>query len=143
MTTWLTDGSGEEWRPVREFDGSYEVSNFGRVRSLDRRNDNSVGVSRFLRGKILSLSQDSEGYAQVGLLRDGAETKARVHRLVGAAFLDNPLNLPIIDHRDRNRRNNVPANLRWASFSDNRRNTGTIADMKRLAEGDAPGLGLK
>lgn len=133
MTEWLKDANGnrcEEWRTIPGFGGAYEVSSFGRVRSLDRGNINSVGVLRILRGKMLSLSQDSEGYSQVGLLQSGAETKVRVHRLVALAFLSNPLCHPVVDHRDRNRRNNAPENLRWASYSDNRRNT----DMKKLAD---------
>jgi hypothetical protein len=131
MTTWVK-GRIEKWVSVFGYRGLYEVSNLGRVRSVDRTNVNKSGVSRVLRGKMLRLSCDSEGYAQVGLLRDGIETKARVHRLVASTFLLNDLDLPIVDHIDRDRTNNDLSNLRWASYADNRANNSRY--MKRLAE---------
>jgi hypothetical protein len=138
---WITDANGnkcsvEKWLSVRGYSGSYEVSNLGRVRSVDRENINRNGVRRILRGKLLSLSLDGEGYAQVSLLRGGVERKARVHRLVAEAFLLNEAALPLVDHRDRNRGDNSVPNLRWASFSLNRRNT-AMADIKRMAELEA------
>lgn len=123
----------ESWREIDGFEGRYAVSTLGRVRSLDRTNINVNGVRRILRGKMLRLSRDSEGYHQVGLLRNGRETKVRVHRLVARAFLPNPGNLPVVDHRNRVRTDNVRSNLRWATYSQNRRN----ADMRALAEAEA------
>jgi hypothetical protein len=140
MTTWLKDNRGnkchfEKWVSVSGYRGLYEVSNFGRVRSVDRENVNKNGVKRTLRGKMLRLSRDGEGYAQVGLLRGGMETKARVHRLVATSFLLNDLSLPLVDHIDRDRANNDLSNLRWASFADNRANNSRY--MKKLAEQEA------
>lgn len=142
MTTWTTDAAGvvEKWLAVPSHAGLYEVSNRGRVRSLDRINVNCKGVKRLLRGKQLRLAPDSEGYPQAGLFRGGVETKVRVHRIVAGVFILNVDNLPLVDHRDRDRVNNGVENLRWASFSDNRQNVRRIealADMKRLAEGEA------
>lgn len=141
---------GEYWMAVPGFAGSYQVSTAGRVRSCDRLNVNRNGVRRLLRGRPLSISRDGEGYPQVGLLRGGAETKARVHRLVALAFIKNPHALPIVDHRNRNRSDNSVRNLRWATHSQNRQNTSPINparfhdsdkvamdDMRRLAEGEA------
>ncbi len=128
---WLIDA--EEWRSVGGYEGAYEISSFGRVRSLNRVNINRLGVRRILRGKVLRLSCDSEGYSQVGLLEGGIETKMRIHRLVATAFIPNPSTLPLVDHRNRDRKANHWRNLRWASFSDNRKNTPRLADMKRLA----------
>lgn len=135
--TWLKDANGnkcsvEKWLPVRGYEGLYSVSNLGRVKSLDRRNVNRDGVERLLRGKMLRLSRDGEGYAQVGLLRGGVEIKRRVHRLVAEAFILNPGSLPLVDHRDRVRTHNSVPNLRWASYSDNRANV-ALADMAKLA----------
>lgn len=128
--TWITD---EQWSAVKGYEGSYEVSDQGRVRSLDRLNVNTNGVARTLRGKMLRLSCDSEGYCQVGLLRNGCEIKVRVHRLVAEAFIVNPRRLPIVDHRDRVRTHNGVGNLRWASFSDNRRNMTRLAEAELVA----------
>lgn len=126
--------SVEKWVAVPGYRDTYAVSNLGRVKSLDRINVNRNGVTRLLRGKMLSLSCDSEGYSQVGLLRDGVEVKRRVHRLVAEAFILNRDGLPLVDHLNRDRRANDVGNLRWASFSDNRRN---IDHMKKLAEQEA------
>lgn len=112
----------ERWLPVSGFEGLYEVSNIGRVRSIDRVNVNRLGVHRILKGKMLKLSLDGEGYAQVGLLCGGKETKARVHRLVANAFIANTEGLPLVDHRDRNRGHNGEGNLRWATYAQNRAN---------------------
>lgn len=145
MTTWITDDNGnrcsvEKWIPVRGFTGAYEVSNLGRVRSIDRQNINRNGVIRLLKGRVFRPSLDGEGYRQVGLFKRGVETKVRVHRLVAEAFILNDRGLPLVDHRDRNRNNNTINNLRWASFSDNRRNTGcrgAPTDMRRMADLEA------
>jgi hypothetical protein len=134
-----TDTYVEQWLPVIGFEGLYEVSNIGRVRSIDRVNVNRLGVRRILKGKMLKLSSDGEGYAQVGLLRCGKETKARVHRLVANAFIANPEGLPLVDHRDRNRGRNGEGNLRWATYAQNRANSRqTGADLEAAASSAEP-----
>jgi hypothetical protein len=139
MATWLKDDNGnkcsvEKWSPVFGYQGLYEVSNLGRVRSVDRININRNGIRRTLRGRMLRLSIDGEGYAQVSLLRGGREKKVRVHRLVAQSIMLNADDLPVVDHIDRNRTNNNITNLRWASFAQNRAN---MADMQRMAELEA------
>ena len=137
---WLWDersNRNEMWCDVIGYEGGYQVSSLGRVRSLDRVNVNRNGVRRVLRGKMLKLSCDSEGYCQVGLFRDGTEVKCRVHRLVALAFLPNPNSLPIVDHRNRNRKINATNNLRWVTHSDNRKNCTALEDMRNLAEAEA------
>jgi len=142
---WLIDDRGnrysnEYWMAVPGYRGLYEVSTSGRVRSCDRVNINRNGVRRVLRGKMLSLSCDSEGYAQVGLLRNGVEVKTRVHRIVGTAFIKNPQNLPIVDHRNRVRRDNRVLNLRWATFSQNRKNSSAVINPCRFFDTDEAAL---
>lgn len=113
----------EKWAQVQDYEGLYEVSSLGRVRSVTRINVNRNGVQRTLVGKVMKLSSDGEGYSQVSLLRDGKETKVRVHRIVARAFIINPLGLPIVDHNDRSRTHNSVGNLRWATYSQNRANS--------------------
>ena len=93
----------EVWRPVKGFEGRYEVSNYGRIKSLNYCN----------RGyeKILSPSKDHYGYLFISLGRGGRNKK--VHRLVAEAFLPNPNNLPEVNHKDENRANNAVWNLEW------------------------------
>ena len=105
----------EEWRSVTGYEGYYEVSNFGRVRSLDREVTMKNGVCRKTRGKILSLSRynSASNYRAVTLSVNGISKKESVHRLVALAFIPNPDNLPEINHKDENKQNNRVDNLEW------------------------------
>lgn len=98
----------EEWRPVVGYEGKYEVSNTGRVRSVDR-----IDTENHLRYSQILKQIYRRGYARVGL-RDGKKQKCYfVHRLVAAAFIPNPDNLPQINHKDCNPSNNFVDNLEW------------------------------
>lgn len=103
----------EIWKPVKGFEGLYEVSNLGRVRSLDRKVRNRGGFA-LKKGKILSdAAVSGHGYRKVGLWKDNMGTNALVHRLVAEAFIPNPDNLPEVNHKDENPRNNCVENLEW------------------------------
>lgn len=111
---------GMEWRPVTGYEGCYEVSNYGDVRSVPRvatrtgtQGDLSVG------GKVLRANVTPKGYLRLQLTRDGAKKNFFVHRLVAGAFLDNPEQLPEVNHRDGNKKNNIVTNLEWVTESDN------------------------
>lgn len=110
----------EYWRPVVGYEGLYEVSNKGRVRSLDRYiKDRNGNYTHFLKGRILSQATIRKGYKQVQLSKDGTQTPKRVHRLVAEAFIPNPLNLPQINHKDCNPSNNSVENLEWCDAKYN------------------------
>lgn len=116
----------ETWLPVVGYEGLYEVSDLGRVRSLDRvvrqRNRWGTEVDRAYPGRVLSPSADSSGYLQVTFSRDGIQYRPLVHHLVLAAFGPPRPEGYIADHADGDRRNNRVDNLRWATWSDNGRN---------------------
>jgi formamidopyrimidine-DNA glycosylase len=114
----------EEWRPVKGCEGLYEVSNFGRVRSLPNRGTRG----KFNNGKI-KVPQKRGRYLFVRLYKDGKGASFSIHRLVAEAFIPNPYNLPVVDHIDTDCYNNCVSNLRWASHSDNSRNPLTIKHM--------------
>ena len=101
----------EEWKPVRNYEGLYEVSNMGRVKSL---NYNKTGKERILKGVDSGI-----GYLKVVLCKDGKVKQCLVHRLVAQAFLENPQNLPMINHKDEVKSNNCVQNLEWCSASYN------------------------
>ena len=96
----------EIWKPVKGYEGLYEVSNKARVRSL--RLD-----------KVLRQNRNSNGYMLVGVSLNGKGKKKRVHRLVAEAFLDNPEEYKIVHHKDGDKENNLPENLEWTTSSRN------------------------
>lgn len=92
------------------FDG-YDVSNMGNVKSL---NYNHTGKER-----LLKPCKDNNGYMVVSLCKDSKRKKFTLHRLVALAFLENPQNLPMINHKDENRLNNRVENLEWVTPKEN------------------------
>lgn len=105
----------EEWRAVRDFEGLYEVSSLGRVRSVDRwkKYKGSDTKQARVNGRILCQDKTAAGYYLVTLCRDGVHYHCSVHRLVAEAFVPNPDNLPQVNHKDECKTNNTPSNLEW------------------------------
>jgi len=105
----------ERWRPVADWEGAYEVSNFGRVRSVSRWVQAKLG-RRLVEGRILKLKRADHYF--VAYLCDGdRELSALVHRLVASAFV--PGAGQVVRHLDGNGFNNLPSNLAWGSYADN------------------------
>ena len=115
----------EEWRPIPNYEGLYEVSNMGRVRSLDRM-ETFDGVARPRKGKELSQIP-KRGYLLVKLCKDGRVRAAYVHRIVASAFIPNPNGLPEVNHKDECKTNNDVSNLEWCDRTYNAR-YGTAPD---------------
>lgn len=110
----------ERWLPVVGYEWGYEVSDAGRVRSIDRIIRRSDGRIRRHRGRILKPSPMSPGgYLIVGLGTKSGCTKT-VHRLVAAAFCPRPDGADVVRHLDGNKVNNTVANLAWGTTSENR-----------------------
>ena len=111
----LEDLPNEVWKDVPNYEGLYQVSNLGRVKSLDRIVPFKDSLKR-VKGTMLSQHLNF-GYCQVSLGRKGK--KHRVHRLVAMAFIPNPNNFPIINHKDENPSNNCVDNLEWCDYAYN------------------------
>lgn len=109
----------ECWRWIPGFEGLYQVSTRGRVRSVDRWITYPDGSKRFFKGRILKPTLDKYGYLLVTLSRDGKKRPFKIHRLVAMAFIPNPENKPQVNHLDENPCNNVVENLSWASAKEN------------------------
>ena len=112
------------WRDVPGFEGVYQVSFDGMVRSLDRyefiKNRWGSVTRRPQKGRILKPVKDQAGYLKVGLKRKNAITNKRIHTLVAEAFLlDKPKGADRVNHKDSNRWNNVVTNLEWSDASHN------------------------
>ena len=110
---------GEIWLPVVGYEGLYEVSDGGNIRSLVRYK------------KQLKPSKNTNGYLSVELFKHKASKRFLVHRLVAAAFLPNPQNFPQVNHKDENRCNNSADNLEWCSARYNM-NYGAGAKTRHL-----------
>ncbi len=108
----------EIWKDVVEYEGLYQVSNLGNVRSLDRV-EQCNGTFRQRKGTYMSKKSDKNGYLTVGL-RDGFSQKfKKVHRLVAEAFIENPKGLPQVNHKDEDKTNNSSDNLEWCDSKYN------------------------
>ena len=94
----------EEWRDIIEYEGLYQISNKGRVKSL--------GNNKNRKEKILSL-KPINGYIRVFLYKNGKPKPYSVHRLVAIAFIPNPNNYPEVNHIDEDKTNNIVENLEW------------------------------
>ena len=103
----------EEWKDVPRYEGFYQVSNLGNVRSVDRYIE-CRGAMRFQKGKMLRPHIGKFGYKQVILNNKGMKLY-KVHRLVAEAFIPNPDNLPQVNHKDENKINNNVENLEWCT----------------------------
>ena len=108
----------EIWRDIEGYEGSYQVSNLGRVKSLFRE-AGTVNKKYTCKEKILKPRRQKRDYYAVMLWKDGKSRQFRVHRLVAQAFIPNPDNLPVINHKDENPSNNEADNLEWCTVKYN------------------------
>lgn len=109
-------------KPVKGYEGYYEVDQFGRVFGLNRIvevEDNGRVYQKPVKGKQMKQSVHTAGYKTVSLTKKGKTKTEFVHRIVAQAFLDNPNNLPFVNHRDEDRTNNFVENLEWCTVSYN------------------------
>ena len=107
----------EIWKDIKGYEGLYQVSNFGRVKSLDRK------VWNYLKkGKILKTKDNGNRYLNVSLHnKNKVEKHVYIHRLVAEAFIPNSSNLPQVNHKDFNKQNNCVDNLEWVSDLENKK----------------------
>lgn len=101
----------EIWKDVEGYEGLYQVSNLGRVKSL--------GNNKNRKEKIMKISKNKDGYLYIDFHRNGKHKKFLIHRLVAQTFLDNPNNLPQVNHKDENPTNNSVDNLEWCNSKYN------------------------
>lgn len=122
----LGDNVREEiWKDIKGYEGSYQVSSLGQIKSLERTivYNNRWGSINTIkrREKILKHYFNNKGYCIIRLCKKGKDCHRLVHRLVAEAFIPNPNNLPEVNHKDENKENNCVDNLHWCTrvFNNN------------------------
>lgn len=111
----------EKWLPIKGYENYYEVSNIGRVKSLNRVIIKKNGRRNSVKEKILKQNKH-DGYLYVSLTKNCKYKYLTVHRLVAEAFIPNSENKPTVDHINTVRTDNRVENLRWCSYKENNRN---------------------
>ena len=108
----------EEWRDIKGYEGLYQISSEGRVKSKQRITRNNQTIKE----KIRKPKIDKDGYCCVKLWIDGISKEYFIHRLVAQAFIPNPYNKPCIDHINTDKMDNRVENLRWCTHKENANN---------------------
>lgn len=124
---------GEIWKPVYGWEGFYEVSSLGRVKSVTRRVPHPICGMKTVRERLMRLGQESKGYWRCNLKRDGGKENIQTHVLVLEAFVGPRPEGGIGCHGPLGNTVNTPGNLSWGTYSSNaldKRRDGTVQDVK-------------
>ena len=111
--------NNEIWKDIKDFEGIYQVSNKGRIKSLERTVTGKLNSIRTLPEKFITPTDNGKGYMVVALYKDDKRHFKKMHRLVAEAFIPNPDNKPEVNHIDGNKKNNTVENLEWNTTKEN------------------------
>ena len=109
----------ELWKDIKDFEGLYQISNLGNIKSLPKKHNLKNGHSYIQKEQILKPFKNNKGYLQIALVKNGKHYKRQVHNLVATTFIENPNNYIEINHKDENSTNNIVSNLEWCNSTYN------------------------
>ena len=104
----------EIFKDIKDYEGLYQVSNLGRIKSVEHYVNSNTG-QRLVKEHLIAKVKDKKGYYRVSLWKDNKDKHYLVHRLVAETFIPNPENLPTVNHKDENPSNNCVDNLEWCT----------------------------
>ena len=130
----------EIWKDIPGYEGFYQASNLGRIKSLVLYNNRYKKYIK--REKVLKTTTQKTGYLMLTLCKDKKKSNLLVHRIIAKTFLSNPNNYPQVNHKDGNKKNNCVDNLEWCTSSENQKHAyrlglqkvcgGAITNKKRI-----------
>lgn len=123
---------GEIWVAINGYEGLYDVSNFGRVKSLSRVVPHKTSHTKTVQEKILKLYKDLQGYLIATLYKNNKCFHGLVHRIVAISFIENPNNLPEVNHKWGNKEDNRVSELNWTTASDNQKHSYDVLMRSRF-----------
>ena len=109
----------EMWRDIKGYEGLYQVSNFGKVKSLNKSIIRNNGRKQTFKEKTLKEGLSGNGYYSVSLTKNGKGKTFNIHKLVAIAFIENKNNDKCVNHIDGNKLNNTVGNLEWVTSQEN------------------------
>lgn len=147
----------EEWRDIKGYEGFYQVSNIGNVRSVTHTTVHRDGKVVRYEGKMLTPHNGDSGYKFVNLSKNGIVNLTNIHRLVAETFLPKDDGKNVVNHKDGNKHNNTVGNLEWVTYSENSKHAartgllnmepfvvaGSTARKKKISQTDASGKTIK
>lgn len=123
MTRSIVQDSKEIWKDIKNYEGFYQVSNLGRIRSLDRiiiKKNKYGDISEFhWQGQIMTPCKNESPYYVIHLKKNNMRKRFYIHRLVAEAFIENIYNKNVVNHIDHNKHNNTVENLEWVTTKEN------------------------
>lgn len=128
----------EIWKDIKEYEGLYQCSNYGNIRSLDRYIYERSGKKQFRKGQIIIPRINKNGYLQFALNKESKRKMVYVHVIVATTFIENPNKFKTVNHKDGNKLNNNIENLEWCSYSENNLHAYKSLNKKPATDGANP-----